>query len=950
MEMDSSRRSFDRSRELGMKKARLGDEANHRDPRILNSGVRGGVRPPSADVLPSRYGQIDREAEADASSGGAYHPTHQLFSELVTEYRKGLAELTVNSKPIITNLTIIAGENVHAAKAIAETICNHIIEVFCKAYKQVGPSIHVGMRHLFRTWERVFPLQPLQVIERELGISLALNSSSSVSARSKPEPQSQYPQKSIHVNPKYLEARQNLQPLSRAKGSTTDISTNVMKPTMNVARLGTQRTEPLRESMYEKDTEDLYGDYDFSLKKIGIGEQDKHWYTGTSTADTVMGQRNGYDGKHKLTNYSTPQSHTSRSNGGTSRSWKNSEEEEYLWDDIHSAPRDTRNDNMVFDDSEDVTSLGASLELINEMSYPVATTIHSTQAAEYARVLDVTSAGASSSVGRKTLQSQMIRPSATGAVAKSLTNINATIGQKRPAPPSRQPALHQRSPSPSFSAGHDNSAPSNLADSDFPISQSAQRAGAKSSQIPELDNLRSRAQLKKESSSILPQSSKKPHIDSQKSKLIPSSVQPSLQRGQQHSLSQHSKSGGRLSGPSNQNLKQPVPKAPTFGTADADVVQQSSSSDLLTAVLNSGVLPKRGSNPKPEVDYKEMLDYVHSDVHPPVPGVVTHRQVGSKSPKMSPASVSTSSQDIKSASSVSKMIGAPSQAITGKALSKKAGNENKIAANPFSNLLSTLMEKGLITSSNNEPSTSLMSDEFQDAIPGVISLSLPSMKVSASSSHSSLIGGNNASASEHAAHNSIDNLFNASEIKNLIGFEFKPNLIRQLHEPVIEDLNDGLPYICNVCGLRLKIQERLDRHMEWHSAKEFDNEYGASRRWFSDLDDWVARKLLTAAEPFDSAEEIEEVAIEDERCLVPADESQCICILCGELFEDYYSQEEDKWMFRGAMHVKIPGQGHENITSDNGPARDLIVHTECFTESSAHELGLVATVKAEEYL
>uniref|UniRef100_A0A7N0UC88 CID domain-containing protein n=2 Tax=Kalanchoe fedtschenkoi TaxID=63787 RepID=A0A7N0UC88_KALFE len=954
MDMDSSRRSFDRSREPGMKKARLSDEPSLRDPRILNSGIRGGVRPPPGEVLPSRYRQIDREAEADDSSGGAYHPTHQLFAELVTEYRKGLAELTINSKPIITNLTIIAGENVHAAKAIAETICNHIIEVpseqklpslylldsivknigrdyikyfstklpevFCKAYKQVDPSIHVGMRHLFRTWEGVFPLQPLQMIEKELGISLAVNGYGSVSARSKPESQSQYPQKSIHINPKYLEARQNHQPLSRAKGPTTDISGNVMKSTGNVARLGTQHREPQRESMYEKDTEAIYGDYDFSLKKSGVDEHDKHWYgTDTNTAETVMGQQNGYDRKHKLTNYSTPQSHATRNNGGMSRSWKSNEEEEYLWDDIgsrvinHSAPGDPKKDSRVFDDPED-------MESTDGMSYPAATTHHSTQSPDYARVLGVASAGASSSVVRKALQSQMIRPLATGAVAKSQTNINATIGQKSTAAQSRQPVLHRRSSSPSLSAGHDNSASRNLADVDFLSSNSAQRAALKSSQISEQDNVRSRPQLKRESSTMLPQSRKKSLLESQKSKLTPSSAPLSQQRMQKRSLPQHSRSDGRPSEPSAQNLKLPASAAPT----------------------------KRVSNPKPDVDSKDMPDCVHSDIHSPVSGGVACGEVGSKAPKMSAAPITTSSQVNKSATSVSKMISAPCQTSTSKALSKKAGEDNNVAANPFSNLLSTLMEKGLITSSKNESSTLLVSDEFQDAIPGVVSTSLPATKVLTSSSHSSLFGGNNCLALEHATYTSVDNPSNASEIKNLIGFEFKPNLIRQLHEPVIKDLLDDLPCRCNMCGLRLKIQERLDRHMEWHSSKEFDNEYGASRTWYSDMDDWIAGKLVTAVEPVYSTEENEEAVIEDEGCLVTADESQCICILCGELFDDYYNQEEDQWMFRGAMRVKVSDTRYENITSNNGPAQDLIVHLECFTESSARELGLVAKVKEEE--
>nr|BAC43722.1 unknown protein [Arabidopsis thaliana] len=208
------------------------------NPRLvsINSTSRKGMsvelpqKPPPPPSLLDRFKALLNQREDEFGGGEEVLPPS--MDEIVQLYEVVLGELTFNSKPIITDLTIIAGEQREHGEGIANAICTRILEapveqklpslylldsivknigrdygryfssrlpeVFCLAYRQAHPSLHPSMRHLFGTWSSVFPPPVLRKIDMQLQLSSAANQSS-VGAS---EPSQ--PTRGIHVNPKYL--------------------------------------------------------------------------------------------------------------------------------------------------------------------------------------------------------------------------------------------------------------------------------------------------------------------------------------------------------------------------------------------------------------------------------------------------------------------------------------------------------------------------------------------------------------------------------------------------------------------------------------------------------------------------------------------------------------------------------------------------------------------------
>ncbi|XP_028777178.1 polyadenylation and cleavage factor homolog 4 isoform X2 [Neltuma alba] len=1005
MEMDSSRRPFDRSREQGIKKPRLTDELERGSNSSVRSLPQRQVASGVNSLAPARFRTNDRDSESIDSGRGGYQP-QPLHHELVNQYKTALAELTFNSKPIITNLTIIAGENLYAAKAIAATVCANILEVpteqklpslylldsivknigrdyikyfaarlpevFCKAYKQVDSTIHSSMRHLFGTWKGVFPPQTLQIIEKELGFTPAVNGSSTASTL-RSDSQSQRPQHSIHVNPKYLE-RQRLQQSGRIKGTANDIAGTITSSSDGAERpdraLGAARP-------WVDSSADMHGigtsyggnEYGSDLSRnsgLGIGRaggrtselaRDKAWYkAGSNAADMMSAQRNGFSLKRSLSNHEAPksinldehnqptQTMTGIKSSVLSSSWKNSEEEEYMWDEVnaglseHGASNASNNlSKECWTADEDNLAVGGHLQRTLHEDRDVSTEMKRTfghpwksqqqQSFDELNRRPCPSEGIGSALGRlpNIVNSSNVkmgnRPFLSNATLGSVGTVRQQQSHSVGAESPWESPLRQQSPSPSVNVPHPHEMQI-LAEQDHPQTlKTSQFSG------------RLRSQDIRDSSSVLPRN------------VQAGNSQRSHQKDLQGPLSSVSTFQPRhhsaASQPQDLGSNSEVPEMKGKMTHSKETSEQSTTSSMLAAVMKSGIFTS-GQHGISFLDRRNLPS--KSGVQPARPsGSSPTTSVSSGPGVASPSRLGPSNDGLSTLSKESQgKVGAPSRlpalppaSSTVSSASAKTSSATNNKSDPVSNLLNSLVAKGLI-SAKTDSSTEVPAEvliRLEDQSQSITtSGTLPAVSVTGSETVPVISTGDDQPAKGSSSQST------PTEIKNLIGFEFKPSVIRELHLPVIRELLDDFPHHCSICGLRLKHQEQFNRHLEWHAMREREQNdiLKASRRWYLRSSDWVDGKDEVSSE-YEGIDSIDlhgnKSNRSEEDAMAPSDEDQCLCMLCGELFEDVYCQERDEWMFKGAVYLPVSSSDSEtdtNVSSERGP----IVHTWCLSESS----------------
>ncbi|KAK7280176.1 hypothetical protein RJT34_25238 [Clitoria ternatea] len=910
---------------------------------------------PPPSILVGRFKAMlkQRDDELRVSPGAIVPPP--TTDEIVRIYDSLLAELTCNLKPIITDLTIIAEQQRDHAKGIADAICARILEVpadqklpslylldsivknfgqeyvryfslqlpevFCEAYRQVQPNLHPAMRHLFGTWSKVFPPSVLRKIEAELQFSTHSSTMNPVRASESPRPSH-----GIHVNPKYL--RQLERSAADNIGSDKlDSSGNVSNTNFGIvasktnqfissgSRLGisSSPSRPLSACIDEYAADNSAGriieresprpSVDYGVAKaLGRDVEMRDWprkqYSGdgrgrfpTSITYSLSNGHQRQSPRALIDAYGSDKSQETSSskpllverldrngvdNKVLSTSWQNTEEEEFDWEDMSPT---------LVDHSRNNSLLPSAISFSRERPVILAASSEQDSRKGWSSGSQLPPVDDSSAIAEDTIVSSNYGRGPLGQVSGFQNQMNHSLGPIQP---------HD-----AWKISHH---PSNSSQLIF-----NNRGRGRSLMMPPVDNIRNTG-------------------------INPYRLQPAVSR-MVSGLVSNVEARSSILPPSFEirpSVNVQVTRPPTLNPINPLQKHVRNQFEAINTSNPTGNLVNKSSfMPEQSFESVENKDTSNSKIHQlpnQLAGLISSNQ--KKHGQAPPPPQFFPSQDPSA-----------SQFSRGGSLQ---GHGSTIVSNPL-----RVMQFPLPVQNMGSNPLHLQGGGHPPLPPGrppVPSPMIPHQNTSPfMPGQQPTVGYSNLINSLMSQ--GVISLTNQPPIQDSVGTEFNPDILKVRHESAVNALYGDLPRQCTTCGLRFKCQEEHSSHMDWHVTKNRmskSRKQKPSRKWFVSDRMWLsgAEALGTESVPGFLPTETVEERKDDEELAVPAEEDQNTCALCGEPFDEFYSDEMEEWMYRGAVYLYAPtGTTAGMDRSQLGP----IIHAKCRSESNTappEDLGL----------
>ncbi|KAL6197600.1 hypothetical protein ACLB2K_033207 [Fragaria x ananassa] len=893
-------------------------------------------KPPPPTPIVDRYKALLKQRDDDLRVSPDDDVSPPSTEVIVQLYEMLLSELVFNSKPIITDLTIIAGEQRDHGKGIADAICARILEVpvehklpslylldsivknigrdyvryfssrlpevFCEAYRQVQPNQHSAMRHLFGTWSTVFPPSVLRRIELQLQFSPQVNQQSSglPPMRASESPR---PAHGIHVNPKYLRQLEtsNVDNVGPQRLSSTGTMSHTDFP------VGSKRVQPssaVRLARSSSPSNIGIDEYEVENSPKRFGERaspSNSVYNYRAIRDEELSERRRkhyLDGsQNRLNNgveHQRPRAlidaygkdsgdrslndkplHVGRLsvNGldhkATSMSWQNTEEDEFDWKSVGpSITKHTRSDDLFPSNVPHSRSYRPRPGLGTLNASSLDSDIGSTWSTPAYLPSEQSSVVAEDSVPPLSFS--------RGFTGRFQSDINHNQGSRHPQEPWNMP-FHPSSQTllNTKEIGRNFQMPISLGGEKVSTDVDGRLHGPTSRMGSGADFVNADSRL------AIPVSvGVRPPVNVHNSQPPPvHSIFPLPNQRNQYGFI-NSVDNIKNQGPY-KSMYMPEQQLDGYENKELGLAKLSQ----LTS-QNARLIPVNQRNQALVSPFQPQF---HPHQEPPYSaaprGYNLQGQGGAgianPVPRLQlglPAHYTPNALQHLQGDSLPPLPTGPPPPIHGVFPGLKAGPvvSSNQQGSSYTGLISSLMAQGVIS------------------------------------------------------------LTNQSSLQDSVGVEFNADLLKVRHESAITALYHDLPRQCTTCGLRFKCQEEHSSHMDWHVTKNRmskNRKQKPSRKWFVTTSMWLsgAEALGTDAVPgFLPADTIAEKK-SDEEMAVPADEDQNSCALCGEPFDDFYSDETEEWMYKGAVYLNAPhGSTPDMDRSQLGP----IVHAKCRPEST----------------